>query len=75
MMKLTDPFKGDVSAQEIQEWINQFDTNDRDLVRPLLENFRYYSSEDVFELLDSLFKKLKDVFDINPLACWFVPTG
>ena len=75
LSSLTDPFKGDVAVEEMQVWLDQFDNDDKPLIRTLVQHFKYYSSRDVFQLLDQLFVKLTGEFHVDPMSAWFVPVG
>ena len=59
MQNIVERFDGDVSSEQIQTWIEQFDDSERRYIMPLLSHFRYYSSRRLFSLLKNLHQSIR----------------
>lgn len=75
IQKLAAVFKGDIGPTVLAQWLSQFDPEDLESIVPLIEHFKYYSSEDVFHLLEVLYRKLLTEVELNVEQTWFVPSG
>lgn len=69
------PFDGIIRVKDFEKWLDQFDESDREIIHKLLPYYQYFSSEKVFELLNLLYKKLVDDFNIKTETTVFVPVG
>lgn len=68
-------FKGDVTHEQFRRWLVQFKDEHLPIIKALVRNFRYYSSQDVFSLLNHLWQKLADEHHVEAHLTWFIPTG
>ena len=75
MVKVTNPFDGDISDRAITSWLDQFEPEERPIIIKLLEAFRYYSSKRVNGLLRTLHATIQDFLKIPIERIWFVPVG
>lgn len=70
-----NPFRGDISDDELGEWLGQFKDDELPFIWPLLENFKYYSSRMVSCLVQSLYVKLREEHEVQVERTCFVPVG
>lgn len=75
MGNLVSVFKGDVSRSKMENWLNQFKAEHRPIIKTLVQNFRYYTYQDIFDLLRQLYEKLTNELEIDCQTTWFIPTG
>ncbi len=75
MVKVPNPFDGDVSDEAIIRWLNQFKLDERPIIEKLLANFRYYSFKKVNSLLRVLHAGVQNALQLPSEKVWFVPVG
>lgn len=75
MNDFTAVFKGEITAPRISNWMSQFEKSDREVIAKLVEYFRYYTSSDVFSLVERLWSSLRSEHGVAPESSWFVPSG
>lgn len=71
----TELFNGEVTASEIDHWLQQFETSEQIYIQKLLSHFTYYDSNSVRRAVSSLHKKIlsKSGFPVEKI--WFIPVG
>lgn len=72
---MNNPFEGAIKNDDFQQWFEQFEEEDRQIILKLLPYYKYYSSEKVFEMLSLLYEKLVNEHDIKEETTIFVPVG
>ena len=75
MENFINPFDGDVSDEKIIRWLNQFQPEEREVVRKLVNSFNYYSASRVLKLVKKLNNDILNFLKIDISKIWFVPVG
>lgn len=75
MVKVSNPFDGDISDEAILNWLNQFSLEERPFIEKLLSNFQYYSSKKVNSVIKVLHAKIQEILKIPAENIWYVPVG
>ncbi len=72
-MVTNNPFGSAKSQDALNLWLDQFNGESRLFARKLLENFRWYSADKTFDLIEKLVDDLAGRYDLS--KCWFVQAG
>jgi len=65
MVKVPNPFDGDITDQAILNWLNQFSLEEQPFIEKLLSNFQYYGSKKVNSVIKVLHAKIQKVLEIR----------
>lgn len=75
MVRVLNPFDGDIDNETITSWLDQFKPEEHTLIKKLLSNFRYYSYRKVNCLLRTLHLKIQETLHLSTDKIWYVPVG
>ncbi len=75
MGSVTNYFPGVINDDHFEKWLDQFANNDKEIICRLLPYYNFFTSDDVFSMLNILFSKLCNEYKIEISSTIFVPIG
>ncbi len=74
-MKVFNPFRGDITDQAVNDWLEQFEPDERPFICQLLKGFKYFGSAQVAESVKVLYQHVLNDSGKSQKDIWFVPVG